>query len=274
MLNLLKYELQSRLGAVLGWGIGLGLFGTLYIALFPEMGDQMADLADLPIYQSLGMDLGSFAGFIASSAVQFTPIILGIYAIITSTESLAGEEDRGTLELVLAMPMHRWQIVSMKAIALAIVSFLILAIAGIGYILTLNAISASVDVDVTTAQLIFAVLNSWPVTMAFMMMGLFLGAYLPNRRSASLALTVIFITSYFGENMVSMVGSLDWVKPFSLFTYFDSSITVFTGGVKTGDILILLGVAVVFFVLALVSFQRRNVTVGAWPWNRGKIPTS
>lgn len=34
------------------------------------------------------------------------------------------------------------------------------------------------------------------------------------------------------------------------------------------DVLILVGAAVVFFILALVSFQRRNVTVGAWPWQR------
>ncbi len=270
MLNLLKYELQSRFGAIFGWGIGLGLFGAMYIAIFPEVGDKMSVLADLSIYQAMGIDLGSFAGFIASSAVQFTPIVLGIYAIITSTDTLAGEEDRGTLELTLAMPIHRWKIVSMKALAMAIVSFLILVIAGFGFVLTLNGISATVDLDITSAQLFFSVLNGWPVTMAFMMMGLFLGAYLPNRRSASLTLTVIFIASYFGENLAGMVESLDWVKPFSLFTYFDATAEVFTNGPEIGDILILLGVALVFFVLALVSFQRRNVTVGAWPWIRAR----
>jgi len=32
-----------------------------------------------------------------------------------------------------------------------------------------------------------------------------------------------------------------------------------------------LGVAAVFFILALICFNRRNITVGAWPWQRGKI---
>jgi hypothetical protein len=46
---------------------------------------------------------------------------------------------------------------------------------------------------------------------------------------------------------------------------------VFIDGAQAGDILLLLGVTVVFFALALVGFQRRNVTVGAWPWQRARI---
>jgi len=271
MLNLLKHELQSRWGAIIGWGIGLALFGAMYIAIFPEVSEQMAALADLSIYQAMGMDLGSFEGFISSSVVLFIPIMLGIYAIITSTQTLAGEEDNGTLELILAMPLHRWQILSMKAIAIAVASFLILVIAGFGNALVLDAIKATVEVDVTPMQLFVAVLSGWPITMAFLMLGLLLGAYLPNRRSAALATTVIFIASYFGENLAGFVESLDAIKPLSLFYYFDSSATVFTEGVKAADVGLLLGVAVLFFGLALLGFQRRNVTVGAWPWQRSRI---
>jgi ABC-2 type transport system permease protein len=271
MLSLLKHELQSRWGAVVGWGIGLTLFGAMYTAIFPEMGEQMAGLADLSIYQAMGIELGSFEGWIGSTVVLFVPILLGIYAIITSTQALAGEEDSGTLELVLAMPLHRWQIVSMKAVAIVVATFLILVIAGSGNALVLNWIKGTVDVNVTPAQLFIAVLNGWPITLAFAMMGLFLGAFLPNRRTAALVLTVIFIASYFGENLAGYVESLDFIKPYSLFTYFDSSTGVFKDGVQAGDVGLLIGVAALFFVLALLSFQRRNVTVGAWPWQRARM---
>ena len=271
MLNLFKHELGSRWLAIIGWGIGLSLFGAIYISTFPEAGEQMAALADLSIYQAMGVDLGSFEGLIASSVIGFIPIILGIYVIITSTNILAGEEDSGTLELILAMPLSRWQIVAMKAMALAVAFFLILVIAGAGNALVLSAIKATFEVDVTAMQLFIVILGSWPLTIAFFMIGLFLGAYLPNRRSAVLVMTVIFVASYFGENLAALVRSLESIKPLSLFYYFDSSATVFTEGVKAKDILILLAVAAVFFLLALLSFQRRNVTVGAWPWQRAKI---
>jgi ABC-2 type transport system permease protein len=271
MLNLLKHELRSRWGAIVGWGIGLFLFGAMYTSIFPEMAEEMAGLADLSIYQAMGIEMGTFEGFIGSTVVLFVPILLGIYVTMASTQTLAGEEDSGTLELVLAMPLHRWQIVSMKALALAVSTLLILVIAGLGNALVLQGIKATWDVNVTPTQLFVAVLNGWPITLAFAMMGLFLGAFLPSRRTAALAMTVIFIASYFGENMAAMVESLDAIKPFSLFTYFDSSTTIFSEGVQGGDVALLLGVALIFFLLALLSFERRNVTVGAWFWQRPRI---
>jgi ABC-2 type transport system permease protein len=271
MLNLFRHELQSRLGAAVGWGIGLILFGALYISVFPEMGEQMAGLADLSIYRALGMDMGSFAGFIASVVLQFLPLLLGIYVIITSTEALAGEEDSGRLELVLAMPLKRWQIVTTKALAIGLTAFAILVIAGVGNALVLQAIKATTPVDVTPVQLFGAILNGWPITMTFAMLGLFLGAYLPNRRTAALTLTVIFVASFFGKTLTGLVDSLEGVRRFSVFTYLDTSVTVFSEGVQAGDVALLLGLAALFFVLALLSFERRNVTVGAWPWQRAQM---
>jgi len=271
MFNLLRHELQSRTSAVIGWSIGLILFGAMYISIYPEMESQMAGLADLSIYQAMGIAIGTIEDYIGSTVILFFPILLCIYGIITSTGTLAGEEDNGTLELVLAMPMYRWQIVAVKALAIGVVAFLILLISGLGNVLVLNAVKASVEVDITGGQLLRAVLNGWPITMAFMMMGMFFGAYLPNRRVAAMLITVILVASYFGENLGGMVASLEFIKPYSLFTYFDSSAAVFSQGVNPGDFWLLIGVAAVFFGLTVLSFNRRNVTVGAWPWQRARV---
>jgi len=272
VLNLLKHEVLSRLGGILGWGIGLILFGAMYISVYPQMADQMADLADLEFYRAMGIDIRSFAGYIASVVLQFLPLLLGIYAITTSTDTLAGEEDSGRLELVLAMPLKRWQIVAVKALAIALVALIIMVIAGLGNMAVLQAVKATVEVDVTAGQLFVAVLNGWPITLAFMMLGLWLGAYLPNRRLAALALTVIFVASYFINSLGRLIDSLAGIRPFSLFYYLDTSTAVFKDGVQPRDVAVLLGVAAVFFGLALLSFQRRNVTVGAWPWQRAQPP--
>ena len=96
MINLFKHELFSRRSAILGWGIGLTLFAALYIGVYPDMADEMAGLADLSVYQAMGIDLASFAGFIASVVVQITPIILGVSVIMMATGTLAGEEESGT----------------------------------------------------------------------------------------------------------------------------------------------------------------------------------
>lgn len=270
MFNLLKREILSRRNAILGWGIGLALFATMYIGIYPEMADemQMMDLGDISFYQAIGVELGSLEGYLSSSVVQFMTIILSIYAIIGGTGILAGEEDSGTLELVVSAPLARWQIVIVKAIALGIVLLLVLAIAGTGAVAVFSAID--VETEITAADLFLAILSSWPITFAFAMLSYFLGAYLPNRRVAAMAATVLFIASYFAEGLLGMVSSLEKFQPLSLFYYFDSSPTVFTEGAAPADVSLLLGVALVFFALAVLSFQRRNITVGAWPWQRAR----
>ena len=270
MYNLLKHELFSRRYAILGWGVGMALFEAMYLAIIPEMGEQMAALADLSLYQKMGVDMGSFEGFIASSVIGTLAVMLGIYAIMTSTETLAGEEDGGTLELIVATSLPRWRIVTAKAVAVSVTALLILAIAGAPSALVLHAIKKSVEIDVTGVQLFLATLSVWPLTLAFLMLGLFLGAYLPSRRTAALVTTVVFIASYLGEMLTGFVQSLTFAKPLSLFYYFDSSTELFTKGVQARDLAVLFGLAALFFVLALWSFQRRDITVGAWPWQRAR----
>ena len=99
---------------------------------------------------------------------------------------------------------------------------------------------------------------------------LFFGAFLPSRRLAAITTTVIFVASYFGENISEMVASLEPVKPLSLFSYFDSTSAIFTVGLDLADTGLLVGIGALFFVLTLVSFGARNVTTGAWPWQRGR----
>jgi hypothetical protein len=38
--------------------------------------------------------------------------------------------------------------------------------------------------------------------------------------------------------------------------------------------LILIIVALAAYGLAIFFFQRRDITVGVWPWQRGKLPAS
>lgn len=274
MISLLKHELFSRWPALLGWGIGLALFGALYIGIYPQFGEQMQALMkvlDIPIYRAMGIDMGSFEGFMASSVIQFIPLTLAIYVVISSTETLAGEEERGTLELVVAMPLKRREIVTMKAIALIVISFLILVITAAGDVAIFIWMRTQIDVDVTSTQLFVAILNVWPITVAFLMMGMFLSTFMPTRRTASMTLTTVIIVSYFAEILAGFVNSLDFLKPWSLFSYFDSTASLFLVGVKTADVLVLFGVAVVFFGLTLVTFEKRDITVGLWPWQRAKM---
>jgi ABC-2 type transport system permease protein len=271
MFNLMIHEIKSRWIAILGWGFSLILFGAIYISIFPGLFEQLTDLKDLPIYKIAGMHLGSIEGYIASVVLAYIPVLVGIYCIITSTTTLAGEEDNGTLELIVAMPLSRWQILTAKALALTVVVLILMIIAAIGNTVLLEVIPFNTPINITPFGFFVALISSLPLVVALIMIGIFLGAILPNRRMAAMVMTVYFIASYFGENVAGMVKSLEPIRYFSLFNYYNTTETIFTQGVQLSDTIILLGVAAVFYVLALIFFKRRNITVGAWPWQQGKI---
>jgi len=272
MFSLLMHEIKSRCTAILGWGFGLILYGAVYILIFPpELFEQFKFLKDLSVYALVGIQLGSFEGYMASIVLVYIPILLSIYCIIASTSTLAGEEDSGTLELIVAMPLSRWQILTAKAVALSVVVLSIMIIASIGNAFVLEAIKINTQINVTPFGLFTALMSSLPLELAFIMIGLFLGTILPNRRLSATALTIFFIASFFGENIAGMVKSLEPIKYFSLFNYYNTTETIFTEGAQVSDVLALAGIAAVFFILALICFSRRNITVGGWPWQQGKI---
>jgi ABC-2 type transport system permease protein len=260
---------------MIGWGLGLCFFPVVYVGLYPSFADQMVnfqEILDLAIYQALGISMASFEGYMASTVTNLVPVILCIYAVINGTGTLAGEEDSGRLELMVALPIPRWQIVAVKAIALGVALLVILVVVAAGAALTLASISGQIDTAVTALDVFAALLAAWPLAMAVGMLSLFLGTFSPSRRIASMLALVLVLVSYLGSNLAGMVSSLEAIEKLFLFYFYEATAEAFTNGQQPGNVLVLLAVALVAFGLAVFFFQRRDLTVGAWPWQRGRIP--
>ena len=202
---------------------------------------------------------------------NLVPVILCIYAVINGTSTLAGEEDDGRLELIVSLPIPRWQIVVVKAIALGIALFIILVIVSGGAALTMETIRSQVETMVTPLDLFISLLASWPLTMAVGLISLFLGTFCPNRRTAAMIATVVVLVSYLGSNLSGMISSLENIENIFLFHHYGATAQALEAGQETGDIITLLLVSLVAFGLAVLFFNRRSITVGAWPWQRAVI---
>jgi len=275
MLNLLRYEMGKRRNAIIGWGIGMALYNVYVMALYPSIGEQFGTLlsnmnVDAPLFQMFGNIAGmaTFRGFFDLYVMEYVPLILAIYAIVNGTGALAGEEEQGTLELLLSLPLSRWQIVLMKAVAMMIAVLLIVLITAGAGAATFIAMESEIGTsDVTAVDVLLALLYSWPLVMVYMMLALFLSGFLPTRRMASMVVTVILIVSFFGNNLAALSDTLGTIQPLFPFYYYDGA-DILGGQIEASALLTLFGAIVVFLVLAVVSFQRRNITVGAWPWQR------
>ena len=277
MLRLLLQEMRFRRNAIIGWAIGLTFLPAIYVGMYPQFAadlGQMQSILDLEIYQALGMNFGTFEDWIASTVINIVPILLAIYAVIDGTGTLAGEEESGKLELVVALPIPRWQIVTVKAIALGFSLLLILSLVATTTTIVFLAIEGDIETSLVWWDVVWSLLYTWPIVMAVGMISLFLGAFAPRRRMAALIGTVVVIVSYFGSNLSSQISTLETIQPFFLYHYLDSTAGLYENGPASSDILTLLGIALVAFILALVFFHLRDITVGMWPWQRArKVPS-
>ncbi|MFW6097723.1 MAG: ABC transporter permease subunit [Chloroflexota bacterium] len=271
MLRLLWQELVFRRNAIIGWAIGLTFLPIVYIGIYPSVAEQMEGLADLEIYQAMGMNLGTFADWIGSILVLFMPLVAAIYAIVNGTGTLAGEEEDGRLEMVVTLPLPRWQIVLAKALALALATLIIFLFVSIVSFFVFQSIEGQIETDLTGMDMFGAVFSGWPLVFAVSMLSMFLATFASSRRVAAMIATAILIVGYFGDNLANSTDALEPFEPLFLFTYLDSTGEAVRQGQATGDVLVLVGIGLVSLLLAVFFFQRRNLTVGAWPWQRARV---
>lgn len=271
MFRLIWQELKFRRNAMIGWSLGLCFFPVVYIGIYPQVADQMAGLADLELYRALGMSLGTFPDWVGSILIVFMPLVAAIYGILNGTGTLAGEEEDGRLEMMVTLPLPRWQIVTAKAIALVISSFLMFVAVSTVSLLVFQAIESQIETDLRGLDLFMAVLSAWPLVFAMGMLSMFLAAFSAKRRIAAMIAAAVLAISYFGSNLANSTTALEPLEPFFLFTYLDAAGTAVAEGQQAGNVLVLLGVGVVAFLLTVFFFENRNLTVGAWPWQRARV---
>jgi ABC-2 type transport system permease protein len=173
--------------------------------------------------------------------------------------------------MVVTLPLPRWQIVTAKAIALIISTLIMFFVVALVSFIVFQAIESQIETELVAMDVVTAVLSAWPLVFAMGMISLFLAAFCASRRAAATIAAVILLNSYFGNNLANSTTALEPFEPLFLFTYLDTSGIAVLEGQQPGDVFVLLGIGIVAFILALFFFQRRNLTVGAWPWQRAKI---
>jgi ABC-2 type transport system permease protein len=275
MASLLRYEINSRRGAILGWGLGVGAYIGIYMLFYPTLPAEMTevDLMQSELYRSFGMlDMRTFEGYFATTIAAFLAVLVAIYAVVDGSGTLAGQEESGVLEQFATLPLPRWQLVVAKAIGLTVASLLILSIGSLGAMLGFAAIAGQLDTDLAVLDMAIPVLNAWPITLMFAMLSLFLSALLPQRKHAAALATLAVIVSFFGYNLLTMDPDTERFGQLLPFHYYDRRPAIFTEGVAAGDVALLLGAALAFAVLAVLAFNARNLTTGSWAWSRGRAP--
>jgi ABC-2 type transport system permease protein len=259
---------RGWLGSVV-WGVGMAALMLFLMAIIQnnEVIDQYRVILEaMPqgVLKAFGVSsveiLTTAEGFVAFAGFTYGALILSVYGGMSGLGITANDEDEGSLNMLLAMPIHRWQVIVEKyaAYALMLLGIVLLMFSGIA------AGSAIFNVPMNLTTMLLGVLNLMPLSLAVMASTCLIASLISRKFIVSGIAAAFVVASYF---LNVLAGSLDTeavpaagvLQKLSLFSYVDSEGLVLNGGLNTLNISLLLGLSVVLVVISVLAFERRDI---------------
>jgi ABC-2 type transport system permease protein len=255
-----RYDLYTRRRSTLWYAVGIALYMLVIVALYPSF-KHSAELNKLtqgnsPLAALFGATgtLTSPAGWMNVNAyANFLPLIMLLLTIGYGAGAIAGQNEDGTLGLLVVLPLARQRILAGK-VATMVTQALIL--------------------DLTVAACVYVgrgfqlALDPWHVataTLAVLLLGLdlglialALGAATDSRGTAIGATSALAALCYLISSLAPVVH---WIHPLryaSLF-YWAVGNQQLTNGAGPGSLAVLLAVAIAAAIAANTAFRRLDV---------------
>jgi ABC-2 type transport system permease protein len=182
------------------------------------------------------------------------PLLLLIAAIGAGARAIAGEEERGTLDLMLANPLSRRRLVVDKLAALTIEVVLLAVVLWLSLLVGVEL----VGMNVSAAHLAAATASAALLAIAFGAIALLLGAASGHRALAIGVTAAGAVAAYLVNSLAALVDFLEPVKSASPFYHYVASDPL-RDGLALSHVAFLVGLALVAAVLAALAFDRRDL---------------
>ena len=246
--------------------IGLAIWGAILPIVYDAFGQQFRSIMDSGIIppqfaQFGGGDIFSLTGSVALGFIHPFAVALNmVFAVGFAGAAIAGERQRGTLEVLLARPISRRVLYLTAAFATALFVCLTVAAQTLG---TFGGAGATGRLDELGA-------GNLPLLWfnAVLLYGAFAAVALAasisfDRLTPALGVALAFVlVSYFFEAVGSLWPDAAFLQDYSLFHYLDAQ-RALTGLPDVRDFAILGAVIIIGVAYALAMFPRRDLAAPA-----------
>jgi ABC-2 type transport system permease protein len=259
-----RHAVSRMRGQILGWGISLAVLAGYLLSFYAFIADQGEQLMQL--VASYPPELLAFfgdmtriltpAGYLSTEFFSYMPIIVGFFAVLTGSGLLVGDEESGTLDLVLAHPVSRLAYFVGRWLGFVLANVAILALVWLGFVIG----ARWSNIDVSSGEFGLACLSLLALLLLFGCLALFLSMVVPARRVAAMVSGVALIGSFFLTSLARIDEGLRPYARFSPLDYYQGGDAI--EGLNAGWLAGLLLAALAFSLLAAWRFQRRDIRVG------------
>lgn len=248
---------------LVAWAVFTALLAAFYLALYPSLGSmgQMQDIIDaMPaefraLFMATGLDLSTATGYLNVELFSFVlPFVAAGYGAAVGAAAIAGEEERGTFDLLLSNPVTRWRVVVEKSLAMIVG----MGVIGVAMWLAVLGTAVALDIELDAGGLAAGLTSGGLLGIAFGSIAMIIGAA-TGRRTLSLAASLgLAVVAYVVNAMSALV---DWLEPWRVLSpiYHYIGNDPLTNGLDAGSVLVLVGIAVVAIGGTIVVFERRDI---------------
>ena len=266
MLTLITKTIKKSLTSLLIYTIISVAFVWMYVALFPSIFKEREKLKEAfeaypeGLIEAFAIEIDTFVssieGFMAGEYFSLLwPIILIILIISYASAAIAGEIDKGTIELLLSQPISRLKIFFAKYFSgLAIIAaFVFLSNFSVVPFATLHNVDYRIQnylaISIIGFLFAFAIFGICIMISSF-----------SSSRGRTAAITGGMLIIMYGLNLFSVFQeSLSSLKYASLFHYYDFNSAIVHNQIDILNVAIFLAVGAISAVIGVVIFIKRDI---------------
>ena len=247
------------------WALGLAGYVAMIVSVYPTIrgNRELESLMDqypeaLKALFSFGgqLDFTSPAGYLGGELFSFMlPALFLVAAVGNGAGAIAGEEERGTLDLLLATPVSRRRVALHKLAAMCV------EVAGLGVVLWLCLWAGSIAIDMKLSAAHLAAASAATVLLAILYgaLAFTLGAG-TGRKGLAIGVTIAAaVAAYLVNSLAGLVDVLRGPQKLSPFYHYAVSDPL-RHGLEISHCLLLLGAAAAIAAAGIVLFDRRDVS--------------
>lgn len=252
-----NWLLRKHMRTAIIWIAAFTLYVAMIVSIYPTFSN--AGMLDVvknypePFKKMFNVDLmASLPGFLSVEIFTFLPLVLAFFPITTLAGAIAGEEERGSMDIYLAQPISRRHIVLANVISTAIWCIVMLTVACVA-----NRVLAQVrGMELGFRQALEGFLGVFPVIFVFGLIALAVGSFARTKGAATGAAFVTMFMLYLANAIGKLVPDYESIRTISPFRWYDDPII---NGINWTGVLILLTACLVLLLTAIVVFDRRDV---------------
>lgn len=263
--RVLFQSLKIQRKSFIFWIFGIIALVVMYMAIYPSVKDSgkvldeyMQKLPEAFRTALLGQeDYTSPIGYIKSELYTLMlPLLFLFYSIGSGSSAIAGEEDKGTLDIIISTPIRRRRVVLEKfgalVVGLASLSVLVVVSLYIG----IQFMNMNIALDKVTAM----TFSLFLLALNFGALALLIGSLTGNKGVAIGLTTAVAILAFFVNTLAPIAKFLEKFQKFSPFYHYSAN-NPLRNGLDLGSVIFFLCVALALLILSIAAFEKRDLNV-------------